>query len=179
MARPLRRDYFAWFTSLPSSTLLIVCLFLPQQKTCNGVVQTPLDNGSWFLMLGLAVIGVLPLAWRWKPVREPAVFLVLIGTACALIVSVIGLVMAIVLAVAYRRCTDEEVVALCCVSLSIVFIVIFPIFGLFSKFYDAAALTWFAGWLQLFAMVAWTSAAAARRVRIPVAELLPPATRAR
>jgi hypothetical protein len=115
----------AWFTSIPASLLLVVCLFLPQVEDCNHHVKTPFDTGSWLPMVGLAVIGLLPLAWRWRPVREPAVFLVGIGTACALVISVFGIAMAIVLAVAYRRCCDEELVALCCVSVVIVFIVVF------------------------------------------------------
>lgn len=162
MARPRRRDYFAWFTSLPASSLLVACLFLPQVNDCNGHDQTPFETNTWALILGLAVIGLLPLAWRWRPVREPAVYLVGIGTACALLVSVFGIAMALVLAVAYSRCREEELVALCCVSLVIVFIVLFPLVGLFATWCDGAYLTWGAAWLELAGMIAWTSAASAR-----------------
>jgi hypothetical protein len=83
-------------------------------------------------------------------------------TACVLVVSVIGIAMGLVLVVAYRRCREETLVALCCASLAIVFIVIFPLVGLFSTYLGGAVLTWCAAWLELFAMIVWISAAAAR-----------------
>jgi len=67
MARPLKTDWFTWFTSLPASTLLIVCLFLPQFRDCNGHEKSAFDTSTAPMMIALAIIGVLPLAWRWFP----------------------------------------------------------------------------------------------------------------
>ena|ERR1041385_812553 len=67
MARPLKTDWFAWFTSLPASTALIACLFLPQFHDCNGNDKTAFDTSTAPMMIALAIIGVLPILWRWFP----------------------------------------------------------------------------------------------------------------
>lgn len=67
MARPLRTDWFAWFTSLPSSTALAVCLFLPQFKDCNGREKSAFDTSTAPMMIALAIVGVLPLLWWLLP----------------------------------------------------------------------------------------------------------------
>jgi hypothetical protein len=67
MARPLKTDWFTWFTSLPSSTLLVVCLFVPQFRDCNGREQDAFDTSTAPMMIGLAIAGLLPLVWRWLP----------------------------------------------------------------------------------------------------------------
>src|SRR5690349_21208202 len=67
MARPLRTDWFTWFTSLPASTLLVVCLFVPQFSDCNGHDKDAFDTSTAPMMIALAIIGVLPLLWRWLP----------------------------------------------------------------------------------------------------------------
>ena len=67
MARPLKTDWFTWFTSLPASTLMIVCLFVPQFHDCNGHDKNAFDTSTAPMMIALAIIGVLPLLWRWFP----------------------------------------------------------------------------------------------------------------
>ena len=73
MARPLRSDWFAWFTTLPSSTTFIACLFLPQFRDCNGREKTAFQTSTAPMMIALAVIGCLPLAWFAMP-RVMAVY---------------------------------------------------------------------------------------------------------
>ena len=67
MARPLKTDWFTWFTSIPASTFLIVCLFVPQFRDCNGHDKSAFDTSTAPMMIALAIIGVLPLLWRWFP----------------------------------------------------------------------------------------------------------------
>jgi hypothetical protein len=66
MARPFARDLFAWFTTLPASMLLVICLFVPQFEDCKGREHLPMEVGTGPGMIAMAVLGVLPLVWRWQ-----------------------------------------------------------------------------------------------------------------
>ena len=64
MARPLRSDWIAWFTTLPASTTFIACLFLPQFRDCHGHEKSAFQTSTAPMMIALALIGLLPLVWR-------------------------------------------------------------------------------------------------------------------
>jgi hypothetical protein len=129
MARPLKTDWFTWFTSLPASTILVLCLFVPQFHDCNGNDKTAFDTSTAPMMIALAILGVLPLVWRWLP-----------------------------------RVDDyEDLAGLCGALIAIAFIAFFPVVGLFSDWYQGAWATWAAAWVQLAAMVTWTTAATSRK----------------
>jgi hypothetical protein len=130
MARPYKTDWFTWFTSLPSSSLLAVCLFVPQFRDCHGRDQDAFDTSTAPMMIGLAIVGVLPLLWRWLP-RAWAEY--------------------------------EDLAGVCGALLAIAFIAFFPVVGLFSNWYQGAYVTWAAAWMQLAAMITWTTAATTRK----------------
>lgn len=67
MARPLRSDWIAWFTTLPASTTFIACLFLPQFRDCHGSEKTAFDTSTAPMMIALAIVGILPILWRRFP----------------------------------------------------------------------------------------------------------------
>src|SRR4051812_17545242 len=67
MARPLRSDWFAWFSTIPSSTTFIACLFLPQFRDCNGREKTAFQTSTAPMMIALAIIGCLPVVWSAMP----------------------------------------------------------------------------------------------------------------
>jgi hypothetical protein len=67
MARPLRSDWIAWFTTLPSTTTFIACLFLPQFRDCHGREKTAFQTSTAPMMIALAFVGVLPIVWRRLP----------------------------------------------------------------------------------------------------------------
>jgi hypothetical protein len=134
MARPLKTDWFTWFTSLPASTLLFVCLFVPQFHDCNGHDKDAFDTSTAPMMIALAVIGFLPLVWRWIP----------------------------------KAAEHEDLAGLCGALIAIAFIAFFPVVGLFSTWYQGAYVTWAAAWMELAAMVTWTTAATTRKaVQMP------------
>jgi hypothetical protein len=162
MARPLRRDVFSWFCTLPSSVILIVCVFLPQQKTCQHRVETPLDNGSALLLVVMAGVALLPLLWRWRQARDPiAIFTV--GTALIVaMISVIGIVVAGVLAIVRPWRSTEELVALCAFALTLAFALLYPIVFLFSTTLVGGALSWATCVPIAVGMIAWISAACTR-----------------
>lgn len=129
MARPLKTDWFTWFTSLPASTMLVVCLFVPQFHDCNGHDKDAFDTSTAPMMIALAIIGVLPLVWRWLP----------------------------------RVHEYEDLAGLCGALIAIAFIAFFPVVGLFSDWYQGAWATWTSAWVELAAMVTWTTAATSRK----------------
>jgi hypothetical protein len=141
--------------------VLVVCLFLPQVKDCNGYVKTPFETNTAPAMIGLAVVGLLPIAWRWPPLRQPILLVTGVATAGVLIMSVFGIPVLIVLALA-RSMTDDEAVALCCFTLVLAFVLVFPVAMMFGDWRRGAELTWVAGWLELFGMIWWAAAATDR-----------------
>src|SRR5688500_17105203 len=114
------------------------------------------------MMIALAIVGALPVAWQWRALRQPILLVVGIATACVLIMSVFGIPVLIVLALS-RSLTDEEAVALCCFTLVLAFVVVFPIAMLFGEWRRGGELTWAAAWLQLFGTIWWAAAASDRR----------------
>src|SRR5262245_17041478 len=161
MARLHAKQLITWLCTVPSSVVLVVCLFLPQVSDCHGQVKTPLDTGTAPFMFGLAVLGVLPILWRVRHLRQPILLVTGVATACVLIMSVFGIPMLIVLALT-RSLTDEEGVALCCFTLVLAFVLVFPIAMMFGNWETGASLTWAASWLELFGMIWWAVAAADR-----------------
>lgn len=161
MARPHVRKLITWCCTVPASVVFVVCLFLPQVTDCRGNVQTPFDTDTWPLMIGLAIVGVLPVAWQWRPLRQPILLVTGVATATVLIMSVVGIPVLVVLALA-RSMTDEEAVALCCFTLVLAFVLVFPIAMMFGDWRRGAELTWAAGWLQLFGTIWWAAAASDR-----------------
>jgi len=161
MARLHPRDLFTWSCTLPASSVLFLCLFLPQVKDCHGHVKSPLDTNSWPFMIGVAVLGVLPIAWRSPQLRRPILALVGTLTAALLILSVVGIAALIVIAFV-QRLSEEELAALCSFCLVLAFLILFPLVGLFATFCIGAELTWGAAWLQLIGMLGWAFAAAKR-----------------
>jgi hypothetical protein len=134
---------------------------LTQVQDCHGNVLTPRENGTAGWMFALAVIGILPLLWRVRSLRQPIVLVTGVATACVLIMSVLGIPVLIVLALT-RSMSDEEAVALCCFTLVLAFVLVFPIAMMLGNWLGGASLTWAASWLELFGMIWWAVAAADR-----------------
>ena len=161
MARPYLRKLVTWCCTVPASVTLVVCLFLPQVIDCHGSERTAFDTNTAPLMIVLALAGLLPVAWQWRPLRQPILLVTGIATACVLIISVLGIPVLIVLALA-RAMTDEEAVALCCFTLVLAFVLAFPIAMMFGDWRRGAELTWAAGWLEVAGTLWWATAAADR-----------------
>ena len=54
-------------TTLPSSTIFIACLFLPQFGDCHGREKSAFQTSTAPMMIALAVIGCLPIVWPALP----------------------------------------------------------------------------------------------------------------
>ncbi len=158
MVRPHLRKIVTWCSTVPASIVLVVCLFMPQVKDCHGHVKTPFDTNTAPAMIALAVVGLLPIAWRWRRLRQPIMLVTGIAAATVLITSVVGIPVLIVIALA-RRMTDQEAVALCCFTLVLAFVIMFPIAMVFGEWRRGAELTWAAAWLQLFGTIWWAASA--------------------
>jgi len=154
MARPTFRKLVTWCCTVPASAVLVVCLFLPQVTDCNGHVKTPAQTGTAPLMFVLAVVGIVPVLWRWRVLRQPILLLTGVATAAVLIMSVFGVPVLIVLALT-RSMTDEEAVALCCFTLVLAFVLVFPVAMMFGDWQPGAEWTWGAAWIDLFGMIFW------------------------
>ena len=161
MARPSVRTWITWVCSVPASGVFIACLFLPQVQDCHGNVLTPRETGTAGWMFALAVVGILPLLWRVRSLRQPILLVTGVATACVLIMSVLGIPVLVVLALT-RSMTDEEAVALCCFTLVLAFVLVFPVAMMFGDWERGAELTWAAGWLELFGTIWWAAAASDR-----------------
>jgi len=175
MARPLRRDWCSWACTLPSSTLLFVCLVLPQQRSCQGHVQTPMHNGTGVVLIALALVGLAPLLWRW-PAARPALGAV-IGTSlfAVLASTVVGLVLVIILAIVERTASREQLAALAAFMLACVFVVVFPFVFVFSTVLVGGTIAWFAALGEVVGFALWFFAAGARPPDTPVRpEVVPP-----
>jgi hypothetical protein len=55
--------------------------------------------------------------------------------------------------------TSEQLAAFACGCIALVFVVVFPLTGLFSDWMYGATLSWLSGWVVMAAMFAWASAA--------------------
>lgn len=158
MVRPHLRKLITSCCTVPASIVLVICLFLPQVKDCHGGVKTAFDTNTAPFLIALALIGILPLMWRSRPLRQPIMLVTGVATAWVLIVSVIGIPVLIVLALR-RSFSDEEAVALCCFTLVLAFVIAFPIAMLFGDWRIGAELAWAAAWLELFGTLWWATAA--------------------
>ncbi len=146
---------------MPASFVLVVCLFVPQVTDCHGHVRSAFDTNTAPFMIGLALLGVMPILWRWRELRPAILTVTGIAAACLLITSVLGIPVLVVLALS-RRMTDEETVALCGFTLVLAFVLVFPIAMLFGDWRRGGELTWAAAWLELLGMIWWGAAASDR-----------------
>ena len=167
MARPLRRDIFAWFTALPSAGTLLGCLSLPQVRDCNGHVKTAVDSGTSSLLVVMALLALAPLAWRWPPLRRLVVLLAIIAGVIAVTSSLIILPVAIYCLVARPWNSTEQFVAFVCGCVALVFVVVFPLISLFSHWLYGATITWATGGVVMVSMFVWASAARHRAAVVP------------
>ena len=162
MARPLRRDVLAWVASIPTSLTLLVCLGLPQVRDCHGHVKTAADNGTSPLLVVMALVAIAPLAWRTPLLRRLVAIAVLFVAAIAVFSSLLVIPIGIYCLVIRPWRSTEQLVAFACGCIALVFVVVFPLVGLFSTWLYGAALTWACAWVVMAAAFAWASAARAR-----------------
>jgi hypothetical protein len=168
MARPLRRDWCSWACTLPSSTLMIVCLVLPQQRSCQGHVETPAHNGTGVALVALAIVGLAPLLWRLPALRPALGAVIGIVLVAALVGTIVGLAALLGFAFVARRIREEQLAALGAVTLAALFVAVFPLAFLFSTMLVGGALAWAAAMLEVVGFVLWFSAAGARPPDPPV-----------
>jgi len=167
MAHPRIRDFVTFLTTLPASMMIIVCLVLPHQQTCNGKIETPFESGRWIAIVPIAIVGLLPLAWRVVPrLRRTLPELVLASTMIAMALVVVTIPVAIWLMWGYSKKTfrGELLVAMCSAALVMIWLVFYPLLTLFTTWLPAAEMTWGAAAVELAGLMVWTSAATARPV---------------
>ena len=165
MAQPRIRDFVAFLTTLPASTMIAVCLFLPHAKTCNGRIETPVESGRWLVIAPIILVGVLPVAWHAFPgIRRAIPEIVLAFTMLAMAMFVITIPVAIWLMWGYAKRTfrGETLAAMCSTALVMMWLFLFPATMLLDLWLPAAKLTWYSGFVELAGMIMWTSAATAR-----------------
>ena len=167
MAHPRIRDFVTFLTTLPASMMIIVCLVLPHQQTCNGKIETPFESGRWLAIVPIAIAGALPLAWRVVPrLRRTLPELVLAFTMIAMALVVVTIPVAIWLMWGYakRSFRGELLVAMCSAALVMIWLVCYPFLTLFTTWLPAAEMTWGAAAVELVGLMVWASAAAVRPV---------------
>lgn len=162
MARSLHRDRFAWICSLPTCITLLVCLGLPQIRDCDGHVKTAAENGTSTLLIVMALVALAPLAWRWPALRSAVAVLAAIAGVIAVMSSVLVLPIAIYCVIARPWVSTEQFVAFICGCIALVFVLVFPLVGLFSHLLYGASLTWTSAFVVMVSSFAWTSAARRR-----------------
>ncbi len=140
---------------------MVGCLFLPQLRDCHGHEETPLESGLAGLMIPIALLGLMPLLWRLAPpLRRVLPPLVLAVAVLALTWLVITIPLAVFLLWTYARGSrGQELVAMCSALCVMLFIFLFPLFGVFCTWLPGAQLTWAAAWLEAFGLMAWAGAA--------------------
>jgi hypothetical protein len=146
---------------------MVACLFLPHTRDCHGTVQTASSSGWAPWMLGAALLGVVPLLWRWRPIRSRAPVVTTFVAVIALGQIVIGIPLAIYLAWNYSRLRpqDNEVLtAMSCTACLLVFMLLFPVLStLIDRHWLVGGyLTWAASWAELLGLALWLLAAQAR-----------------
>jgi hypothetical protein len=162
MARSLRRDRFAWICSFPTALTLLACLGLPQVEDCHGHVRTAAQNGTSPLLIVMAMIALAPLAWRWPPLRRPVTVMAIVAGLIAVKSSMLVLPIAIYCFIARPWMSTEQFVAFVCGWIALVFVVVFPLVGMFSKLLYGGGLTWASAFVVMLASFAWASAARQR-----------------
>lgn len=162
MARPLHADLFARICSVPTSVTLLACLSLPQVRDCHGHVKTAAENGTSPLLIVMAMIALAPLAWCWPVLRSVVVALAIGAAAIAVMSSVVVLPIALYCVVSRPWSSPEQFVATICAALALVFVVVFPLVGVFATWMVGATLTWITGWIVMIAMGAWVLSATYR-----------------
>lgn len=165
MAQPRIRDFVTFLTTLPASTMIAVCLFLPHAKSCHGRLDTPWSSGTWLVIVPLVLVGALPVAWRAFPrIRRGAPEVVLAFTIIAMAMFVLLIPVAIWLMWGYAKRTfrGELLVAMCSTAVVMMWLCVFPLMMARSDWLPAAELTYGAGVVELGGLLVWTSAAVAR-----------------
>ena len=148
---------------------IAVCLFLPHAKTCQGGVQTPLESGTWVVIAPIVLIGLLPVLWCALPkIRNgtPEILLALTMLAMGMFVLTIPIAIWLVWGYSKKSFRGEVLAAMCSAALLMMWLLLFPITMVFDKWLPAAELTWGAGCVELFGLLVWTSAAAARPMNV-------------
>lgn len=167
MARPLRRDVLAWISSIPSCITFLVCLGLPQVRDCHGRVQTASDNGTSPLLVVMALLALAPLAWRWPPLRRLVMIMAIVAGVLAVASSLLVVPIGLYCIFARPWRSTEQFVAFSCSCVAIVFVIVFPVIGLFSTWLEGATLAWATAWVVMSASLSWASAAKARSRIVP------------
>lgn len=167
MGQPHIRDFISFVTTLPASFVIFACLILPHTRSCKGVEQTPFDTGAWILIAPVAILSLLPVAWRCIPcIRRGTPELVLMFTMIALALLVITIPIAIYLMWSYakRSLRGEALVATCGVAFVMVWLVFYPLLTAIALLHwlPAAQHTWNAALVAFVGLVAWASAAVER-----------------
>ncbi len=171
MARPLRRDLFAWISSIPSCITLLVCLALPQVRDCHGRVQTAADSGTSPLLVVMALLALAPLAWRWPPLRRLVMVMAIVAGTLAVASSLLVVPIGLYCIFARPWRSTEQFVAFSCSCVAIVFVIVFPLIGLFATWLEGAKLAWATAWVVMIASFSWASAAKARSQIVPRVEI--------
>jgi len=158
--------------SVPGSLGMIVCLFLPMTRDCHGHVHTATGDGWAPIMLLVALLGVMPLLWASRQVRQVAPALTTLLAVVALGQMVIGIPIAIYLALRLARGRPEDREALTAIASAACIGVFLALFPLLSTLIDGewligGYLAWFAAWVELVGLVLWWRVAATRVHRPP------------
>lgn len=180
MAYPRIRDFVTFMSTLPAAMTILVCLVLPHQQSCQGRIETPFESGRWIAIVPIALLGLLPIAWRVVPaLRRALPELVLAFTMIAMALLVVTIPVAIWLMWGYakRQFRGELLTAMCSAAVVMMWLVVYPFLTLFTTWLPAAELTWGAAIVELAGLLVWTSAAAARPINADeVRSLQRPAT---
>ncbi|MDQ3366687.1 MAG: hypothetical protein M3680_14780 [Myxococcota bacterium] len=161
----LRRDLVAWFLSIPSALTVIACLFLPVTHSCHGGELTAVDSGLAAIMVPVAALGLLPLAWRVLPaIRRgaPEIMMTVAALVLMQLVITIPIAVALVWSHARHRLRGEALTAVSSVLCVIAFLVVFPLITMFDTWLLGARLVWAAAGVEALGLAIWASAARAR-----------------
>jgi hypothetical protein len=116
-----------------------------------------------------------PLRRDLRPaLRSGVIMLAAIAGALAITTTLLVIPIGIYTIVAKPWRTTEQLVAFACGCIALVFVVVFPMVGLFSDWMYGATLSWLSGWLVMFAMFSSASAVQARAPRPGVAPVAGP-----
>ena len=167
MAYPRIRDFVTFLSTLPAAMTILICLVLPHQANCHGRIETPFESGNWIVIAPIALLGLLPIAWRVVPeVRRALPELVLAFTMIVMAFLVVTIPVAIWLMWGYakKQFRGELLTAMCSAAVVMVWLVTYPFLMVFTTWLPAAELTWGAAVVELAGLLVWTSAAASRPI---------------
>jgi hypothetical protein len=163
----LRMGNLARALPLPGSILMAVSIYLPQTQDCHGNVHTPLQNDSAWILAIAALLGLLPMLWRFETVRRVAPIITVGIAVLALGQVVLGIPFAIWLAWSMTKQKErdlEEVTASAATAFMIVLTLVFPIFSTInSHWLIGAYVTWIAAWIEVVGLWVWIAVARKER----------------